>query len=376
MLQAIQRAGMSAIHRKVVDGERLSGDDGLALYACPDLNVLGHLANIARERRNADLCYFVRNQHINYTNVCNKLCRFCAFYALPGDPRAYTMSIQDVRAKLRQYRHLPIREVHMVAGINPKLPYQYYLDLVRAVKEERPELHVKAFTMVELVEIARVARKEIAEVLADLKEAGLGSLPGGGAEVFSDRVRQEIFPLKIGRRQWQDIARTAHGMGLRSNATMLYGHLETVEEKVDHLVQLRELQDETGGFLTFIPLAFHPLNTEMDDLPMTTGAQDLRHLALGRLMLDNFPHVKAFWIMISPPVSQVSLWYGADDVDGTIVEEKITHAAGARTVMELTQSELIAMILEAGRIPVERDTVYNVMESWDAERQAMIPALT
>jgi aminodeoxyfutalosine synthase len=286
------------------------------------------------------------------------------------------MSIEDVRAKLRQYRHLPIREVHMVAGINPKLPYQYYVDLVRAVKEERPERHVKAFTMVELVEIARVGKKSVAEVLADLKEAGLGSLPGGGAEVFSDRVRQEIFPLKIGRREWQEIARTAHGMGLKSNATMLYGHLETVEEKVDHLIQLRELQDETGGFMTFIPLAFHPLNTEMDDLPMTTGSEDLRHLALGRLLLDNFPHVKAFWIMISPPVSQVSLWYGADDVDGTIVEEKITHAAGARTVMELTQSELIAMILEAGRIPVERDTVYNVMESWDAGRQAMIPALT
>ncbi len=363
MLQAIQRAGMSAIHRKVVDGERLSGDDGLALYACADLNVLGHLANIARERRNADLCYFVRNQHINYTNVCNKDCKFCAFYVRVNDPAGYTLSVEDVRRRVEEQIAEPITEIHMVAGINPRLPYQYYLDIIRAVKSVRPDVMVKAYTMIEIAEIVRVAKKPLEEVWEELKAAGLGSLPGGGAEVLSDRVHAEIFALKQTPDEWLDMARSAHRAGLRSNATMLYGHIETPAERVTHLLRLREVQDETGGFLTYIPLAFHPENTELSHLPPTTGFDDLRQLAIGRLMLDNFDHIKSFWIMVSPQISQLSLWYGADDMDGTIIREEITHAAGARTPQGLTREALVRLIQEAGRIPVERDALYRPVAS-------------
>jgi aminodeoxyfutalosine synthase len=249
----------------------------------------------------------------------------------------------------------------MVAGINPRLPYDYYLDILRAVKEVRPTVTVKAYTMIELAEIARVARKPREEVLRELKEAGLDSLPGGGAEILSDRVHAEIFRLKLTPDEWLDWARAAHRAGLRSNCTMLYGHIETVEERIQHLLRLRELQDETGGFLTFIPLAFHPENTELEHLPPTTGLLDLRQIAVARLMLDNFDHVKSFWIMITPQISQLSLWYGADDIDGTIVREEITHAAGARTPQALTRGELEAMIREAGREPVERDALYRVI---------------
>lgn len=249
----------------------------------------------------------------------------------------------------------------MVAGINPRLPYEYYLDIIRAVKELRPTVTVKAYTMIELHEIARVARKPREQVLEELKEAGLGSLPGGGAEVLSDRVHQEIYPKKLSPTQWLDWARAAHLAGLRSNCTMLYGHIETPEERVEHLMRVRELQDETGGFMTFIPLAFHPENTDMDTLPGTTGLLDLKQIAVARLMLDNFDHVKSFWIMVTPPITQLTLWYGADDIDGTIIREEITHAAGAHTPQALTRTEMIRMIKEAGREPVERDALYNII---------------
>jgi len=356
---SIERAGLADIHEKVLAGQRLSREEGLRLYRAPDLNVVGHLANLARERRHGDVAYYVRNQHINYTNICNKFCKFCAFYAVPGEARAYTLTMEDVRRRLQATLHEPIQEVHMVAGINPRLPYSYYLDLVRTVKETRPGIHVKAFTMIELVQIQRVARKPLEEVLADLRQAGLDSVPGGGVEVLSERVHDSIFALKLNARGWIDTARAVHRSGLHSNATLLYGHIETIEEKVDHFIGLRGLQDETGGFLAFIPLAFHPDNTEMADLPGSTGVGDLREIALARLMLDNFPHIKAFWIMISPAVSQSSLWYGADDIDGTIVREEITHSAGADTPQELTRADLVRMIREAGRRPVERDTLYN-----------------
>ncbi len=355
----IARAGLEAVHGKVLEGRRLSGDDGLRLYACTDINVLGHLANIVRERRNGDVCYFVRNQHINYTNVCNKDCKFCAFYVRVNDPAGYTLSVDDVLRRVEEQIHEPISEIHMVAGINPRLPYQYYLDIIRAVKSVRPDVMVKAYTMIEVAEIARVARKPLEEVWDDLKQAGLDSLPGGGAEVLSDRVHAEIFNLKQTPAEWLAMARSAHRAGLRSNATMLYGHIETHAERVEHLLKLRELQDETGGFLTFIPLAFHPENTEMSGLPPTTGMDDLKQLAVARLMLDNFDHIKSFWIMVSPQISQVSLWYGADDMDGTILREEITHAAGARTPQGLTRSQLTDLIREAGRVPVERDALYR-----------------
>ncbi len=355
----IDRAGLADIHDKVLAGRRLSREDGLRLYRSPYLNAVGHLANQVRERLHADAAYYVRNQHLNYTNICNKFCKFCAFYAVPGDPRAYTLTMEDVRRRLLATLHEPIQEVHMVAGINPRLPYSYYLDLVRTVKETRPGVHVKAFTMIELVQIQRVARQPLQTVLQDLRQAGLDSVPGGGVEVLSDRVHDSIFALKLDARGWLDTARAVHRSGLKSNATLLYGHIETDEEKVDHFISLRDLQDETGGFLAFIPLAFHPDNTEMTQLAGSTGVWDLREIALARLMLDNFPHVKAFWIMISPAVSQSSLWYGADDIDGTIVREEITHSAGADTPQELTRADLVRMIREAGRRPIERDTLYR-----------------
>jgi len=359
-------SGLEAIERKVIEGERLTGDDGLRLFACHDLNLLGRLANLVRERKNGDVCYFVRNQHINYTNVCNKDCKFCAFYVRVNDPAGYTLSPEDVRRRVAEQAHEPITEIHMVAGINPRLPYSYYLDIVRAVKAERPGVMVKAYTMIEIAEIVRVARKPLEEVWAELKEAGLDSLPGGGAEVLSDRVHAELFQLKQTPAEWLEMARSAHRAGLRSNATMLYGHIETHAERVDHLLKLREVQDETGGFLTFIPLAFHPENTELSHLPATTGMDDLKQIAIARLMLDNFDHIKSFWIMVSPQISQVSLWYGADDIDGTIIREEITHAAGARTPQGLTRSHLTRLIEEAGRVPVERDPLYRPVRAAEA----------
>ncbi len=358
---AAERAGLTGVLRKVADGSRLDGDDGVALYRCEDVNLLGYMANVVRERRSGRLAYFVRNQHINYTNICNKDCDFCAFYVRAKDPAGYVLSAEDVRKRVIEQIDDPITEIHMVAGINPRLPYDYYLDIVRAVKETRPSVTVKAFTMIELHEIARVARKPREEVFEELKAAGLGSLPGGGAEVLSDRVHREIFPKKLSPAEWLDWARAAHLAGLRSNCTMLYGHIETAEERVEHLLKVRALQDETGGFLTFIPLAFHPDNTEMSHLPPTTGILDLKQIAVARLMLDNFDHVKSFWIMVTPPVTQLTLWYGADDIDGTILREEITHAAGARTPQALTQAEMIRMIREAGREPVERDALYNII---------------
>ncbi|MEE9217719.1 MAG: aminofutalosine synthase MqnE [Acidobacteriota bacterium] len=355
----IERSGLADLHQKVLAGERLTRQDGLRLYENPYLNVVGHLANLVRERLHGDVTYFVRNQHVNYTNICNKFCKFCAFYAVPGDPRAYTLSMEEVRGRLLERISEPIQEVHMVAGINPRLPYLYYLDLVRTVKSVRPSVHIKAFTMIELVQIQRMARKPMGQVLEDLKEAGLDSIPGGGAEVLSDRVHDALFALKLGAKGWLEVARAVHHAGLKSNATLLYGHIESAEEKLDHFLALRELQDETEGFLAFIPLAFHPDNTEMTEFSNSTGVRDLREIALARLMLDNFPHIKAFWIMISPAVSQSSLWYGADDIDGTIVREEITHSAGADTPQELTRADLVRMIEESGRRPVERDTLYR-----------------
>ena len=370
MQAAIARAGLEDIHQRVFDGVRLTGDDGNRLFACHDINALGYLANIVRERKNGNRCFYVRNLHINYTNVCNKDCKFCAFYVRLNDPAGYTLSPDDVRRRVEEQIHEPITEIHMVAGINPRLPYEYYLDIIRAVKSVRPDVMVKAYTMIEIAEIVRVGKKPIEEVWADLKNAGLDSLPGGGAEVLSDRVHRELFHLKQTPAEWLAMARSAHKAGLRSNATMLYGHLETHGARVEHLLRLREVQDETGGFLTFIPLAFHPENTEMSDLPPTTGLDDLKQLAIARLMLDNFDHIKSFWIMVSPQISQVSLWYGADDIDGTIIREEITHAAGARTPQGLTQPQLTAMIREAGRVPVERDPLYRPVGSRNEEAAA------
>ena len=357
----IGRAGLADIHDKVLAGQRLSLDDGLRLYACDELPILGYLANIIRERKSGDTAYYVRNQHINYTNVCNKLCKFCSFYVKPKDERGYVLSPEQVAARVAEYDQAPITEIHMVGGVNPKLPYQYYLDVLRAMKQARPAAHLKAFTMIEVAQIQRIAKKPLEEIFADMKAAGLESLPGGGAEVFSDRVQGDLFWTKADSEEWLEIAQTAHRAGLPSNATMLYGHIENTEEKVYHLVRLREVQDETGGFLCYIPLSFHPERTELEDLPGPTGCLDLKEIAVGRLMLDNFPHIKTFWIMNTIEISQTALWYGADDIDGTVMDYEITRKSFTETQQRLTQAELLQRIVEAGRQPLERDSLYNIV---------------
>ena len=357
----IGRAGLADIHDKVLAGQRLSLDDGLRLYACDELPILGYLTNIVRERKSGDTAYYVRNQHINYTNICNKLCKFCSFYVKPKDERGYVLTPEQVAARVAEYDQAPITEIHMVGGVNPKLPYQYYLDVLRAMKQARPAAHLKAFTMIEIAQIQRIAKKPLEEIFADMKAAGLESLPGGGAEVFSDRVQGDLFWTKADSEEWLEIAQTAHRAGLPSNATMLYGHIENTEEKVYHLVRLREVQDETGGFLCYIPLSFHPERTELEDLPGPTGCLDLKEIAVGRLMLDNFPHVKTFWIMNTIEISQTALWYGADDIDGTVMDYEITRKSFTETQQRLTQAELLQRIVEAGRQPLERDSLYNIV---------------
>jgi aminodeoxyfutalosine synthase len=273
------------------------------------------------------------------------------------------MTLEEIMARIRERLHEPISEIHIVGGLHPDLPFSYYLDMLRGIKALRPGVHLQAFTAVEIAHLADIAGLSVAKTLSALKEAGLGSLPGGGAEVFSPRIRGELCPKKLSPSGWLAVCQTAHRLGLNTNATMLYGHVETLEERVDHLIRLREAQDETGGFLTFIPLAFHPKNTQLAELSETTGVDDLKNLAVARLMLDNFPHIKAFWVMIGPKMAQLSLSFGADDIDGTVMEERITHMAGAHTPQALSRAQLLHMIREAGCEPMERDTLYNVISS-------------
>ncbi|MFN7172212.1 MAG: CofH family radical SAM protein [Fimbriimonadaceae bacterium] len=365
------------IYRKVLDGERLSFDDGVLLYTHPDLDAVGLMANVIRERKNGNLTFFVRNQHINYTNICNKFCKFCSFYAKKGGPAPYEMSIEEVKRRLDWHKDVPITEVHMVAGINPRLKYDYYLELVRTVKESREDVHVKAFTAVEIVQIAQVGKVSVEQALRDLMEAGLDSLPGGGIEILSPRVHEALFGKKLNGEEWKEVARAASKLGLKQYATMLYGHIETVEERVDHLIQLRELQDETGHFLTMTPLCFHPEGTDLPDIPHPTGKDDLRNIAVCRLLLDNFDHIKSFWIMNTVPVTQMAQWYGADDVDGMVHEYEITYQDDdfGNKSQVLTYENMIRMIEEAGREPVERDSLYNKIEREELPRSqsARIP---
>lgn len=360
--RSLERAGVFPILAKVERGERLSAEDGLLLSKCPDVNAVGYLANLAREQRHGGIAYYVRNRHINYTNICGNRCAFCCFSCDAGDVRAYVLSPADIGAILDEPRSAGVREVHMVGGVNPALPYGYYLELLRTVRERAPGVTVKAFTMVELDQICRVSGKGAPETLAELRAAGLDCCPGGGAEVLCDRIHGELYPRKLSPEGWLAMARACHRAGVPSNATMLYGHIETPEERVGHLVQLRELQDETGGVRAFIPLAFHGGADSASGPRATPGVLDLRMVALARLMLDNIPHIKAYWVMITPRLAQVALHYGADDLDGTIFGERITHDAGARTPAGLDAEELVALIREAGRVPVERDGLYNKIE--------------
>ncbi len=347
------------IAEKVLSGERLSFDDGVALYRSPDILAVGWLANHVREKMNGDVAYFNVNRHINPTNVCVAACKLCAFGRKKGTEGSYTMALEQAWETAASGYTEAVTEFHIVGGLHPDLPLEYFEDLVRGLKERFPQVHIKAFTMVEIAFFAKRSKLSIRETLERLKAAGVDSMPGGGAEIFSDRVRSIICDHKIDGSEWLETARIAHQLGLKSNATMLYGHVESDEDRVDHLVRLRELQDDTHGFQTFIPLAFHPDNTPLEHLPRTTGMTDIRQIAVGRLMLDNFPHIKAYWQMLTPKIAQIALRFGADDIDGTVVEEKIYHDAGATTPQGLRRQGLMRLITEAGRVPVERDTLYR-----------------
>ncbi len=358
----IDDARLAPIAAKVMAGERLSLEDGVALYRSPDLLTLGWLANDVREKRHGNICYFNINRHINPTNVCVAHCKLCAFGRSPDAPGAYTFALEEIWQRAAQGVSEGATEFHMVGGLHPDLPFQYFLDLIRGLKVRCPGVHLKAFTMVEVGYFARISKLSIRDTLLALKDAGVDSLPGGGAEIFNPRVRKVICDHKVSGQQWLNIARAAHQIGLRSNATMLYGHIESDEERVEHLLALRALQDETGGFVAFIPLAFHPENTGLAHLPKPTGFTDLKTIAISRLLLDNFDHIKAYWIMLTPRIAQIALRFGADDIDGTVVEEKIYHDAGATTEQFTSRAQLERLIREAGRVPVERDTLYNPVD--------------
>ncbi len=363
MFSRLKRARLEDLVEKVIPGERLRLDDGLRLYRSDDLTAIGYLANIVRERKNGNSTYYIINRHINYTNVCVNRCGLCAFSRDPDAQDAYTMTLDQILEAVKLVDGTPTTEIHVVGGLHPDLPFSYYTEMLSALKERYPEIHLQAFTVVEIAHMAEVAGKSVTEVLQELRDAGLGSIPGGGAEIFAPRVRSIICRKKISGTQWLETARAAHQLGIRSNATMLYGHVETIEERLHHMIALREIQDETGGFMSFIPLPFHPANTRLAEFPGPTGVDDLKTIALGRLMLDNFDHIKSFWIMLGPKLAQVSLSFGADDMNGTVAEERITHAAGARTPQHLLPDEIVALIHEAGRDAVRRDTVYNVVEA-------------
>jgi len=350
---------LSPIREKVLAGQRLSPDDALTLYRTADILAVGWLANHVRERMHGNSTYFNVNRHINPTNVCVAACRLCAFGRKKDSPGAYTMALEEAWQTAASGYSEAVTEFHIVGGLHPDLPFEYFLDLVRGLKERFPQVHIKAFTMVEVAYLAKRAKLSTRQTLEQLKAAGVDSLPGGGAEIFADRIRHIICDHKIDGGQWLDTARMAHQLGLRSNATMLYGHIESDEDRVDHLLKLRALQDETGGFQTFIPLAFHPANTPLEHLPTTTGLNDIRQIAVSRLVLDNFAHIKAYWQMLSPKIAQIALRFGADDLDGTVIEEKIYHDAGATTPQGLRRQDLVRLIREAGREPIERDTLYR-----------------
>ena len=350
---------LKAIGEKVMAGQRLDADEALALYQTPDILAVGWLANQVRERMWGNIAYFNVNRHLNPTNVCVAACRLCAFGKKKDAPGAYTMALEEVWKSAASGYSEAITEFHIVGGLHAELPFQYFLDMIRGLKQRFQNVHIKAFTMVEVAFFAKLYKMSIRDVLVKLKDAGVDSLPGGGAEIFSERVRSIICDHKIDGSEWLDTARLAHQVGLKSNATMLYGHIENDEDRVDHLLKLRALQDETHGFQTFIALAFHPENTPLAHLPVTTGMSDLKQIAVARLVLDNFPHIKAYWQMLTPKIAQIALRFGADDIDGTVVEEKIYHDAGATTPQGMTRQELIRLIKEAGREPVERDTLYR-----------------
>jgi aminodeoxyfutalosine synthase len=355
----LEQNGLTPIFDKVQNGIRLSNEDALSLYRIRDLNVLGFLANIIRERKNGNKAYYILNRHINYSNICILSCQFCSFAKKKRDAEAYEFSLEEMVAKTSEALKLGITEIHMVGGLHPSWKFEHYEEILRALKKLDPKLHLKAFTAIEILHLAWVGKMKVPQVLERLRAAGLDSLPGGGAEIFSQRVRDLICRGKETADEWLDVHRAWHRMNGRSTCTMLYGHVETIEERIDHFQRLRELQDETGGFVAFIALPFHAENNKLSNIPEPTGFENLRNLAIARLYLDNFDHIKCYWINHGMKLAQVSLSYGVDDLDGTVLEEKIYHMAGAKTPQEHTANELAKSIREAGRIPIQRDSLYH-----------------
>ncbi|GAB6144129.1 aminofutalosine synthase MqnE [Desulfocicer niacini] len=349
------------IYSKVKNGIRLSREDGLLLYKTQDLNGVGRMADHVRRQRHGNDAFYVYNQHLNYTNICKNRCLFCAYAVDKDDDGAYLWRMDEIEKRVMARIDEPVNELHIVGGLHPFLDFDYFTDLLKTVKRIRPTAKIKAFTSVEIDYLSNLSGLSVEETIAELKKAGLDMMPGGGAEVMSERVRKKLFPKKVPGHRWLEIMEAVHRAGIPTNATMLYGHIETLEERVDHLVALRELQDRTGGFSAFIPLAFHSKNTALSHLPATTAVDDLKNIAIARLLLDNFDHIKAYWVMIGEKLAQVALNYGADDLDGTIIEERITHEAGATSAIGLTRDDMERMIRDAGFLPVERDTFYNAL---------------
>ena len=358
--QDVQRA-----LEKALRGERLAFDEGVALFHSPDLLELGAVADALNQKKNGRDVYFNVNRHINPTNICALSCKFCAFSRKPGDEGAYAYSEDEIAHRAKVAADSGATEVHMVGGLHPRWKLENYKNIIKTVKTTAPHLHVKAFTAVELDWLARKERKTVQDVLGELRDAGLGSLPGGGAEIFAPHVREKICDTKLTGEGWLNIHRTAHQMGLRSNCTMLYGHIEDVAARVDHMIRLRELQDETNGLNVFIPLAFQPENNELGIDRHTYGVDDLKTIAIARIMLDNFKHIKSYWVMTGERVAQTALHYGANDLDGTVVEEKIANMAGSRGGMAMAKSRILGVIRDAGRIPVERSTIYEPIRRYD-----------
>ena len=357
---AFMDSGLIPTWEKVLEGERLSLEDGIRLFESPDLPAVGRMANHVKTQRNADRVFFVLNRHLNPTNICVLSCSFCDFAKKKGDPDAYEMSMEEILGHLDD----EVREVHIVGGHHPDWPFEKYVDIVGSIHREYPGVQVKAFTAAEIDYFYRRWKVTPEESLARLKEAGLQSMPGGGAEVFSDRVHKELFAGKSNADRWLEIHRLAHNMGIHSNATLLYGHIETYQERVEHMIRLRELQDETGGFLAFIPLEYQVGDTHL--VPRQASAiEDLRTVAAARLLLDNFPHIKAYWVTIGEETASVALNFGASDLDGTIGQERIMHAAKAASPAGLARERVLQLIRDAQKVPVERDALYNVVQVYD-----------
>ena len=358
-LSSFQGSELAPLAEKVFAGERLTFDDGVRLFHTRDFLGLGRLANHVRERLHGNLAFYNVNRYLNPTNLCWVDCALCAWAKKVNEPGGYEMAIGECVEEAGKGYSEAVTEFHIVGGLHPTWPFEYYTGLMRALKERFPGVHLKAWTMVELDWIARIGNRDLPRAIRELKDAGMDSCPGGGAEIFAKRVRDIICTNKISGERWLEVARECHRQGVRTNATMLYGHVESVEERVDHLMRLRDLQDETGGIPGLIPLAFHPENTPLAHLPASTGQLDLRVIAVSRLLLDNVPHVKAYWIQIGAKLAQIALFFGADDLVGTVVDETITHAAGATTASGMTRSDFERIIRESGREPFERDSEYR-----------------